>query len=230
MKQKRMTWMNMIMIRSRLVNRWMQMTTKRFMFCSAVTASCIRFEIYCGNKQHSSDAHTPDIKSVPAAVVRNLLAVFGSNAKVEGIRLIVVDRFYTSVALAIQLLQMGFYCVCTIMTNCVGYCKKVIKKKKTRPQTIPRGSHKLANSKLVPSRVAISWWDSRPVHFLYTGGGLFLDAVVRRDDNGEQAEVPCPRVIQDYHAFMSGVDVHGQLRLQRTPFKMHSGSRSITSR
>eukprot|EP00644_Phytophthora_capsici_P000708 jgi/Phyca11/71288/gw1.16.630.1 len=137
------------------------------------------FEVYCGKKQHLSDAHQPDMKSGPAAVVRNLLEVFGPDAKKEGMRLVVIDRFYTSVALAVQLLLMGFYCVGTIMTNRLGYCKQVIEKKKTRPATIPRGSFKIARSKLVPSMKAISWWDSRPVHFLCTGGSREIDRVVR---------------------------------------------------
>ncbi|GMF35153.1 unnamed protein product [Phytophthora fragariaefolia] len=173
-----------------------------------------RFEVYCGKKEHSSDAHTSDMKSGPAAVVRNLLAVFGPDARKQGMRLVVVDRFYTSVALAIQLLLMGFYCVGTILTNRLGYCKGVIEKKKSRPATIARGSFKLARSKLVPNMTAISWWDSRPVHFLSTGGSLEMDRVVRQD-RASQVEVPCPRVVKDYHAVMGGVDVQDQLRLQR---------------
>ncbi|POM79254.1 Hypothetical protein PHPALM_3123 [Phytophthora palmivora] len=42
--------------------------TKLFMLYSAVTAYRIRFEVYCGKKQHASDAHKPDMKSGPAAV------------------------------------------------------------------------------------------------------------------------------------------------------------------
>ncbi|KAG3101183.1 hypothetical protein PI124_g11156 [Phytophthora idaei] len=61
---------------------------------------------------------------------------------------------------------------------------------------------------------SISWWDSRPVHFLCTGGSLEIDRVGRQD-GAEKAEVPCPRVVKDYHAYMGGVDVHDQLRLQR---------------
>ncbi|OWY95065.1 hypothetical protein PHMEG_00035037 [Phytophthora megakarya] len=107
-------------------------------------------------------------------------------------RLVVVDRFYTSVALAIQLLLMGFYCVGTIMTNRLGYCKQVKEKKKTRPATITRGSCKISQSKLVPDMKAISWWDSRPVHFLCTGGSTEIDRVTRQD-GAEEVEVPCPR-------------------------------------
>ncbi|OWY91657.1 hypothetical protein PHMEG_00039672, partial [Phytophthora megakarya] len=61
--------------------------TKLFMLCSAVSAYCIRFEVYCGKKQHASDAHQMDMKSGPAVVVRNLLAVFGPEAKRQGMRL-----------------------------------------------------------------------------------------------------------------------------------------------
>ncbi|POM64301.1 Hypothetical protein PHPALM_20194 [Phytophthora palmivora] len=188
--------------------------TKLFMLWSAVTAYGIRFEVYCGKKQHASDAHKIDMKSGPAAVVRNLLEVFGPEAKKQGKRLVVVDRFYTSMALAIELLLMGFYCVGTIMTNRLGYCKAIVEKKKTRPPEIDRGSFKISKSQLVPNMTAMSWWDSRPVHFLCTGGSLEMDRVVWQD-GGTQMEVACPRVIKDYHAFMGGVDVHDQLRLQR---------------
>ncbi|POM69800.1 Hypothetical protein PHPALM_13889 [Phytophthora palmivora] len=188
--------------------------TKLVMLCSAVTAYCIRFEVYCGKKQHSSDAHKTDMKSGPAAVVRNLLAVFGPDSRMNGMRLVVVDRFYTSVALAIQLLLMGFYCVGTIMTNRLGYCKGAIEKMKSRPATIARGSFKVSRSKLVPNMTAVSWWDARPVHFLCTGGRLEVDRVARQEF-ADKVEVPCPRVVKDYHAFTGGVDVHDQLRLQR---------------
>ncbi|EGZ10491.1 hypothetical protein PHYSODRAFT_411485, partial [Phytophthora sojae] len=136
-----------------------------------------RFDIYCGKKQHASDAHKTDMKSGPAAVVRNLLEGFGPDSKKQDMRLAVVDRTYTSVALAIQLLLMGFYSIGTIMTNRLGYCKEVIEKKKTRPADIARGSFKIAMSKLVPNMAVISWWDSRPVHFLCTGGSHELDRV-----------------------------------------------------
>ncbi|KAG6617587.1 uncharacterized protein IUM83_02426 [Phytophthora cinnamomi] len=154
------------------------------------------------------------MKSGPAAVVRNLLEVFGPEAWKKWMRLVVVDLFDTSVALGIQLLLMGFYCVGTIMTNRLDYCKQVVEKKKTRPASIPRGSFKIARSKLVPNMTAISWWDSRPVHFLCTGGSTAIDRGGRQD-GAEQVEVPYPRVVKDYHDFMGGVDVHDQPGLQR---------------
>ncbi|POM69329.1 Hypothetical protein PHPALM_14397 [Phytophthora palmivora] len=69
----------------------------------------------------------------------------------------------------------------------LGYCKEVIEKKKTRPSSILRGFFIMASD---------------------------IDRVVCQD-GADQVEVPCPRVIKDYHAFMGGVDVHDQLRLQR---------------
>ncbi|KAG2972833.1 hypothetical protein PC118_g15472 [Phytophthora cactorum] len=43
---------------------------------------------------------------------------------------------------------------------------------------------------------AISWWGSRPVHFLFSGGCLKMDCVTRQD-GAAQMEVACPRVIKD---------------------------------
>ncbi|KAK1944847.1 hypothetical protein P3T76_003380 [Phytophthora citrophthora] len=96
------------------------------------------------------------MKSGPAAVVRNVLEDFGLDARMQGMRVVVTDRFYTSVALAIQLLVMGFYCVDTNMTNCLAFCKQVVVKKKTRPKTILRGSFKVAKSRPVPGMKATS--------------------------------------------------------------------------
>ena len=158
-------------------------------------------------------------------MIRNLKAVFDGDNEGIGMRLIVMDRYYTSVALAIQLLMMGFYSIGTIMTNRLGYAKSVIEKKKTRPSQVLRGSCKIAFSSAVPQMCAVSWWDNKPVHFLGVGGNVSLDRVVRREKSGQLTEVPCPRLIKDYHDYMGGVDVHDQLRLQR-----YSIQRSVTFR
>ncbi|GMF40132.1 unnamed protein product [Phytophthora fragariaefolia] len=65
-----------------------------------------RFEVYCGSKQHAIDAHKQNKKSGSAVVVRNLLEVFGREARKQPMKLVVIDHFYTSVALAVQLLLM----------------------------------------------------------------------------------------------------------------------------
>lgn len=60
---------------------------------------------------------------------------------------------------------------------------------------------------------AVSWVDSKPVHFLRIGAAVCASSVDRR--NGAQVEtVPCPKVVRDYHVLMGWVDRHDQLRLQ----------------
>lgn len=56
---------------------------KLFMlFCSS-TAYCIRFEVYCGKKQTGVIVASTDTKYGPAAVIRNLIEVFGSDGSDE---------------------------------------------------------------------------------------------------------------------------------------------------
>ena len=81
-----------------------------------------RFEIYCGKKQHSVEGeHHADVKSGPAAVVRNLKALLHGNTS-PAYHLVVTDRFYTSPSLAMQLLAMKIYAVGTCMTNRYAVC------------------------------------------------------------------------------------------------------------
>ncbi|GMF19799.1 unnamed protein product [Phytophthora fragariaefolia] len=87
--------------------------TKLFMLCSSATA----FEVYCGKRERAGSTSSTDRKSGPAAVARNLQHVFGSSAQASGeMRLIVMDRFYSSVPLSLQLLTMGFYSIGTVRT------------------------------------------------------------------------------------------------------------------
>lgn len=178
-----------------------------------------RFEVYCGKKQRLIEIDSIDTKSGPAVVVCNLKAVFGPTGYSVGfdtrpMRLIITDRFYTSVVLAPELLDMGFYSVGRMMTNRIGYCKEVVEKRKTRSKDTRRGSFKIARHTSVPGMKAITWWDSKPVRSLCVGGSTELDRVVCREYS-EQTEVPCPRVVKDYHDYMRGVNIHDQLRLQR---------------
>lgn len=186
------------------------------------------FEVYCGKQEHAgvSGALT-DYMSGPAAVIRNLTEVFGPTGPGTGaMRLIVTDRFYTSVSLAVQMLTMGFYSVGTVQTDrlglpasLVGEKKKGEKKKKpikNRPARIERGTFDVTEHRQIPGFRALRWWDNKAVYMLASGGSVEMDRVVRRDkQTGEQGEVACPRVLKDYQTLMGGVDVHDQLRLQR---------------
>ncbi|RAW38893.1 hypothetical protein PC110_g4872 [Phytophthora cactorum] len=81
-----------------------------------VHAPLIAF-VYCGQKQHVAESGAVDMKYGPAAGVRNLRDVFGDGPPSQKMILVVIDRFYTSIVLAVQLLLMGFYTIGTIMMN-----------------------------------------------------------------------------------------------------------------
>ncbi|RAW25894.1 hypothetical protein PC110_g17703 [Phytophthora cactorum] len=123
---------------------------------------------------------------------------------------------YTSVPLVMHLLSSGFYSIGTVITRRLGLCDAIIvKMKNKRPVNIERGSLTYAESTQVADLKMLHWWDNRPVRMLCTGGSAELDRVVRREKSGEQTEVACPRVLKNYQMYMSGVDVHDHLRLQR---------------
>ncbi|KAE9037189.1 hypothetical protein PR002_g6708 [Phytophthora rubi] len=190
--------------------------TKLFMLCCSTTAYCIRFEVYCGKKERAGQTASTDHKSGPAAVARNLQQVFGPTAPLNGeMRLVVMDRFYSSVPLSMLLLTMGFYSIGTVRTDRLGLSTKLIPKKKpgekkkppkipkNRPASIERGTFIVAEALHVPAMRVLRWWDTRAVHMLSTGGSVQPDRIVRRETlTGEQQEVACPRVVKDYQTYM----------------------------
>lgn len=130
----------------------------------------VRLEVYCGKKAHLGGKQTIDDKSGPAAVLRNLDKVLPSER--QDYRIVVIDRFYTSVALALELLSNQIYTVGTIQTRRIGFPSDLKEKRKKRPADIPRGSYLLARCKAAPDMLACCWWDSKPVHFLATGASV----------------------------------------------------------
>jgi hypothetical protein len=83
--------------------------------------------------------------------------------------LVATDRYYTSIALALELLSMRIYSVGTGQPRRIGFPSTIRETRKTRPTTIPRGSYKIARCKTIPNLIACCWWDSKPVHFIATG-------------------------------------------------------------
>ncbi|GMF20451.1 unnamed protein product [Phytophthora fragariaefolia] len=173
--------------------------SKMFMTCDARTACCHRylccflvlhvitydddltscyptlyrasFEIHTGKcKSGTSDAKF-DHKTGAAAVVRNLEVVLVPNR--HAWHAVVIDRFYSSVLLAIELLKMQVCVIGTIMTNRLGYDANVkVEGHSTRPANIPRGTFTFSLSMTVPTMVAFHWWDRKPVHYLCTGSAF----------------------------------------------------------
>lgn len=166
-----------------------------------------RAEIYQGRLTSDS----ADLNQGPNAVIRNLDAVLDGLPKK---RLVITDRFYSSVLLSSILLQRGLYHVGTIQTNRRGYCNTIPYKQAKRPKKMKRGLYRIAQSKVEPSMVAVSWMDNRPVHFIATGCGTGVVSLVRRA-GADTVDVPAPQLVKDYQEGMGGADIHDQLRLQR---------------
>ncbi|KAG6591110.1 uncharacterized protein IUM83_11254 [Phytophthora cinnamomi] len=91
--------------------------TKLFMTCCADTAYCFRLEVFCGTEQQADELggddptkYSADPNSGPTAVIRNLDAVLPPRQ--DGVyHVVVTDRFYTSIQLALQLLNRNVYLI-----------------------------------------------------------------------------------------------------------------------
>ena len=72
-----------------------------------VVYNYFRFEVYVGKREVAdTDEQALDNKTGAAAVVRNMKIVLGDEQP-QRYRLVIIDRYYSSVALAIQLLSMS---------------------------------------------------------------------------------------------------------------------------
>ena len=77
-----------------------------------------------GRKQHRDDGKVSDTKSGPAAAIRNIACVFRGETY-QGRRMLITDRYYTSVPMVQQLRTMGFDFVGTIQKNRLGWCQSI---------------------------------------------------------------------------------------------------------
>jgi hypothetical protein len=169
--------------------------------------------MYAGKRNmDSADESAFDHKTGAAAVVRNLKIILAQNRLKWHV--VVVDRFYSSVLLCIELLAMNVYVVGTVMTNRLGIGAEIKEKRATRPVSIPRGTFNFSRSIAIPNMVAFHWWDRKPVHYLCTGAVMTESKIKRNVKQVGSITVPCPAAVTDYQRWMGGVDVHDQLRLQ----------------
>ncbi|POM64340.1 Hypothetical protein PHPALM_20145 [Phytophthora palmivora] len=128
--------------------------SKMFMLCDSRTAYCHRFEMYVGKRSSgASEDNSVDHKTGAAAVVRNLKAVLEANQR-HLWHLVVVDRFYSSVLLAIELL----------ISEDATYI-------------YPRGTFLFSRSVDIPTMVAFHWWDRKPVQYLCTGSAMTASSI-----------------------------------------------------
>ncbi|KAK1928573.1 hypothetical protein P3T76_015937 [Phytophthora citrophthora] len=157
-------------------------------------------EIYQG--RFNSDS--VDLNQGPNAVLRNMEFVLEPRR-----RLIITDRFYSSVLLSPILLQRGLYRVGTIQTNCRVYCKRIPYKQAKRPQKMEGEVYRIVQSKIDLKFVAVSWMYNWPVHFIATGCSTRPTSLERRT-GATVVDFPAPELVKDYQDGMGGADTHGQ--------------------
>ena len=154
-------------------------------------------------------------------MIRNIAHVF-RGMPYQGRRLVVTDRFYTSIPMAQQLRSMGFTFVGTMQKTRLGWCPGVVYKVKKRPKSMARGFFKMATAKSDPGLVALGWMDNRPVYFLGSNVSAAMTTIERREKTGAVTVVPCPQLVKDYQTYMGGVDKHDQLRLQSYSLQLNN--------
>lgn len=176
-------------------------------------------ELDIGRAGDTEGSQSMDTKNGPAAVIRNIACVF-RGLPYEGRRLVVGDRYYTSIPLVQQLRTMGFNYVGTMQTDRKGWCDQLTYPKKKRQARTPRGSFKMAVAKSNPGLVSLMWADNTIVYFLASQVVADPTTVRRRERNGEASNVPCPGLVAEYQRYMGGVDRHDQLRLQAYSMQM----------
>ena len=129
-----------------------------------------------------------------------------------------IDREYTSPALAIRLRKMGYDMLGTCAKTRHGFPDSIKVATKNRPAGMERGTYVVAKHKTVDDMYAVRWVDNKQVYFLSTGVGVVRSNVVRKLKSGDRVNVPCPEVVEKYNETMAGVDSHDQLRLYSTRY------------
>lgn len=212
-------------VRIYLKNKPHKYGTKLFAVCCGETNYCARIEVYCGSRQ---DNTVVDTMCGPAAVLRNLRAVWPvSTIDRSQMRVVITDREYTCVALAVRLYAMGFCSIGTVTTSRLGFPKEIVYPFKTVPKRLSgqRGLCQLRRCTKFSNLYACSWLDNKPVYFLACGVSTQKTALLRKEKNGGSVEIGCPEFVVSYNRYMNGVDAHDQLRLQR-----YSVQRSLVSK
>jgi len=161
--------------------------------CSdSVNGYIVTFDVYTG-----ADPSVPSYpKGLCHHVVTKLLTPFFD----KGYTLF-MDNYYTSPTLFKDLLCKFVAAVGTARTN-----RKNFPKFETPTTKPPRGTCSFLYHKEI---VAVRWLDNRDIFCLSTAVGDSVTKVNRREGT-EVIEVDCPEIIEEYNAFMGGVDVADQ--------------------
>ncbi|GMG16677.1 unnamed protein product [Phytophthora fragariaefolia] len=169
-----------------------------------------------------------DWTPVSSVFESNTSAYYGLSSA-EALPAVVIDRFYSSVLLALEFYKMQVYVIGTIMTNRLGYDVKVkVEGHSTRPASIPRGTFTLSRSMAVPTMVAFHWWDRKPLHYLCTGTGMSESSVGRKVKRVGAITAPLSGAGADHQRWMGALMYTINSAFSHTRCRCRLSSSSIT--
>ncbi len=135
------------------------------------------------------------------------------------------DNWFSSVSLALQLLENGFHTTATIQINRVKGLnfeipnQKFIKSPRGTYEEFVHSSQKLS---------LVEWNDNRPVHIISTlYGARPINSIVRYvKSSKKRININCPAVVKAYNKHMGGVDLADMLfslyRIDRRSHKYYN--------
>jgi Transposase IS4 len=151
------------------------------------------FDVFAGRKEGRRE------EGLTAQIVLKLCSPLDSFCW----HLVVMDSYFSSVALFRQLLARGFYALGTARHSRRDFPKELLDEVKQcgRGEWAWRQAGEMA---------AVSWMDKKPVNLLSTGVDPTLREIITRRSGREEKEVSCPAVLPLYTQHMRGVDVLAQ--------------------
>ncbi|RAW27287.1 hypothetical protein PC110_g16326 [Phytophthora cactorum] len=182
----------------------------------------LTIEVYCGAKQNLRTPVPNENNTGEAGVIRNMSA-FSPASSTSPWRLVITDR--TSVKLALELLHGRMYLTGTTQTDRTGYAKDVVTKKEEitvngkRVQFSPSRNDQTRGEHAISAHYSGNVDESKSCATTPSGGS--------RKVGGEIKDVPAPKLVQDYHRWMGGVDVHDQLRMKQYSIKLRYKTKKV---
>ena len=189
-----------VIFKQHMTQKTVKFGIKLWMLCESETGYCSKFHVYLGKK---AGADNDGVIRKTGTVVTRLCRGFEH----RGYKLY-VDNFCTGVPLILKLSEVGIQSYGTIRTNQKFYPSELVQEAKQ----VNQGQF---TWKTFDTLVAMVWKDHKPVYFLSSIHDPVNGEPVTRNmkDNNSRhtrAAVACPKLVNDYHTFMGGVDLSDQ--------------------
>ena len=171
---------------------------KLYLRCDSISGFMHQFEVYLGKKHEVASSGLGTYFDV---VDRLSKEIRGKNHKLY------YDNLYTSIPLALHMLQNKIYTCGTVRAG-----RKFVPSCIKNPPGLQRGEHKTVQDALCPELTLTTWADTKNVAFASTMSNPFEVKSARRRVGGVVTNVPQPAIAFDYNACFAGVDRYDYLR------------------